>query len=108
MGVPRRSVQETANGVSPGLPDQVGRIGGGPNHVETAVGEAVHDSLAHDGLVLADDYPDRCGLGNATKLRGCHWQPNGVAGPFCASPQAPTPGGAPAGTVGISPQVEWG
>jgi hypothetical protein len=42
------------------LPDQVARIGGGPNDLEAAVLEDTHDPLAHDGLVFADEHPDPC------------------------------------------------
>ncbi len=60
------------------LPDQFARIGGGPDHLEPAVLEDMHDSLAHDGLVLADEHPDRCGLSHGTKLRDSHVRANEV------------------------------
>lgn len=55
--------------VEVGLPDQFARAGRGPHHLEPTVGEDVHDSLAHDGLILADEYPGPCGLSHAPTLR---------------------------------------
>ena len=64
------SVTTTSGRYKLRLPDQVARIGGGPYDLEPAVLEDVHDTLAHDRLVLADEYPGRCRLDHATKLRG--------------------------------------
>ena len=60
--------------VSARLPHQVARIGGGPYDLQPTVLQDMHDTLADDGLVLADEHPNPCWLGHATKLRGsCFW-----------------------------------
>jgi CheY-like chemotaxis protein len=50
------------------LADQVARVGGGSRDLESGVLQHADDPLAHDGLVLADEHPDRCGLSHAPKL----------------------------------------
>jgi phosphatidylserine/phosphatidylglycerophosphate/cardiolipin synthase-like enzyme len=57
--------------VDVGLPDQFAGVGRGAHHLEPAVGEDVHDSLAHDGLILAGG---ECLLDMRVRTRGSHHQ----------------------------------
>ena len=70
IGVIRRHLDVSnhhVRAVGARLPDQFARVGGRPDHLEPAALEDAHDTLAHDGLVLADEYPDPGGLSHATK-----------------------------------------
>jgi hypothetical protein len=63
------------------LPDEVARIGGGPDDLEPAVLQNMDDARAHDGLILADEYPNLRWLGHGTKLRGWRPRANGMHNP---------------------------
>src|SRR5439155_14586874 len=75
IGVIRRHLDigdHDVRAVNARLADQIARIGGGSRDLETAGLQDAHDALTHDRLVLADEYPNRCGLSHQPKLRDLH------------------------------------